>query len=145
MLSNKNTLRSSTSTLVTGTITHPVSHFNQEDIKVVFVKNKKNKKNSVSLEKKQTLDEDDGHSYKSVIRSNRKYTSKNNNSREFKFEGKKVHFKDEIECKTEDSRRLSRLAEIYIVPSYKNFYNKVFLDEDDKNDKAGCKCSCIIY
>jgi hypothetical protein len=146
MLSNKNTLRSSTSTLVTGSVTNPSIHFNQEDIKVIFVKSKKsNRKASTLNEKKETQEDGDTSNFKPILRSSRKYTTKSNISKENKFETKKVKFIDEDDNISEGSKKI-KLAEIYIVPSYKNFYNNVIVDEENnKMEKIRCKCACIIF
>ncbi len=145
MLSNKNTLRSSTSTLVTGTLTNPSIHFTQEDIKVIFVKSKKHKKTQSLFEKKNTIEEDDNSNYRPILRSNRKYTSKSAYSGNNKNE-KSVKFKDELDSVSDSDKRKSRLAEIFIVPSYKNFYNKVYIDEEEKKtEKVRVRCACMIF
>jgi hypothetical protein len=145
MLSNKNTLRSSTSTLVTGSVTKSSIHFNQDDIKVIFVKSKKSNRKASIYEKKVTQEEDDSSIFKPILRSNRKYTQKSGCSVGHKYEMKRVRFCDEQDNISESSRK-NKIAEIYIVPSYKNFYNKVYVDEDnEKVEKIGCKCACIIF
>jgi hypothetical protein len=143
MLSNKNTLRSSTSTLVTGSLTNPSINFNTEDIKVIFVKSKKSNRKASLFEKNVTMEEDDNNYFRPILRSNRKYTTKSGYSKDIKSEEKKVRFTDSVDWHSDDKK--GRIAEVFIVPSYKNFYNKVYVDEEEKPDKLGCKCSCMIY
>jgi hypothetical protein len=154
MLSKETTLRSSTSTYVTGKdfkakkAAKIVETFKADDVKLIFVKHnrKKSKHNVAPNEKIKTIKPEVqfNTSNLSDLKSAFKRRSKSNTVLDIKFNPdrseKQVKFADEGEKK--------KLAEITIVPSYAMFYDNVYINDEDNSlqkEKVHCKCGCNIF
>jgi hypothetical protein len=167
MLSKETTLRSSISTYVTGKdIKSKLPDKKEknkspnEDIKLIFVKSKKNQRKHNNSEKVKPIKNDEGFEtaaifgeIKPILRNNLRFKSNrtltmssdhhNFSKKETIRVDKNVKFADQT-----DNRKKRKLAEITIVPSYAQFYHKVYVNDEENgphSDKVHCKCGCIIF